>query len=271
MGLGCSNKINIGKIRPQLRAESSPKFLAWLVGRSNTGQTQNFVTALVLGWLFTKHAQNPVTLNAAGRGEGGKSVSLLTAHSLYPLLIPKSSWSWWLCKSFSVGSLPFSDCFSDISHPSHVSLSSSGPVGLGLLGEDGQNGLCLHTVLRDHAGNHPLHLLSFLLPPPSTFPALVQKQAPGPSPFALAKTLAGCLHLAVRRPSCPHHWVPVLLCQVFQAVTPTVSPTSAHAGTVQPLQNTQSAALASTSLMGLYPAAGKTISLLCSSFLLPSW
>lgn len=270
MGLGCSNKINIGKIRPQLRAESSLKFLAWLVGRSNTGQTQNFVTALVLGWLFTKHAQNPVTLNAAGRGEGGRVFLCwqLTA------FIPSSSQNLLGhgdSKSFSVGSLPFSDCFSDISHPSHVSLSSSGPVGLGLLGEDGQNGLCLHTVLRDHAGNHPLHLLSLLLPPPSPFPALVQKQAPGPSPFALAKTLAGCLHLAVRTPSCPHHWVPVLLCQVFQAVTPTVSPTSAHAGTVQPLQNTQSAALASTSLMGLYPAAGKTISLLCSSFLLPSW
>lgn len=33
----------------------------------------------------------------------------------------------------------------------------------------------------------------------------------------------------------------------------------------------QSATLTSTSLKGLYPAAGKTISLLCSSFLLPSW
>lgn len=117
--------------------------------------------------------------------------------------------------------MPFSDCFSDISHPSHVSLSFSGLVGLGSLGDGGQNGLCLLKVPRDCAANYPLHLLSFLLPPSSTFPALVQKRAPRPSPFALTKTLAGLL--TIWTPSCQHHRVLALLCRVFRAATPTVS------------------------------------------------
>lgn len=163
---------------------------------------------------------------------GGMKVGMLSAPGIYSLLIPKTFWSWWLCKPFCGGSLPFSDCFSDISHSSHIWPSSSGLVGLGLLEDGMQNGLCLGKVPRDHAANHPLHLLSFVLPPPSAFHALVQKKAPGPSSFALAKTLAGCLHLALWGPFCLQCQVLALLCWVFRTGLPQFE-------LCQPLQNTQ--------------------------------
>lgn len=227
----------------------------------------------LLCWLFTECAQSPVTLNAAGRGEGGKSVSSLSAPGIHPLLISKTSWSWWLCKPFCGGSLCFSDCFSDVSHPSYVCLSSSGLVGLGLIEDDEQNGLCLGKVPRDHAANHPLHLLRLLLPPPSAFSALVQNQAPGPSSFALAKTLAGCLRLAIWRPFCLHCQVPALLCRVFWTGLPQFQLFQLMEEEDFSLCKTPkwSMALAPIGLTGQYPAASKAISLLCVSFLLPFW
>lgn len=89
MGLGCRNKVNIGKIRPQLQAERSPRFLAWLVERSNTKCCHCFGPGLIIYKTCTL-----ITPNAAGRGEGGKSVSSLTAPGPYPLLITETSWPW---------------------------------------------------------------------------------------------------------------------------------------------------------------------------------
>lgn len=98
-----------------------------------------------------------------------------------------------------------------------------------MLGGDRQCHLCLHRVLVDQAENHAIHLLSFFLPPSSAFPTSVLEQAAEPFPFALR------LHLTIWRPSCSHRWVLALPCCVFQAF----SAISAHAGTFQPLQNTQ--------------------------------
>lgn len=44
-----------------------------------------------LGWLFTIGVQSPIGLTVASVGEGENWVSYLTAHGLYPFLIPKSS------------------------------------------------------------------------------------------------------------------------------------------------------------------------------------
>lgn len=199
------NKVNKGKIRLWLWSVSSPRFLAWLV----RNLPQNIV-CFGSGLVIYKRCTKPHSSECCWCEWRWEECFL--ADSSWPLSLsrPKNFWSLWLCKPFSYGSLPFSDCFSDISHPSHVSLYSSELVGWILLGGDGWCHLCWHRILMDQAENYAVHLLRFLLPPSSAF-STVLEQGPEPCGFAL------CLHLTVWRPCCSHLWVLALPCWVFQS------------------------------------------------------
>lgn len=206
----------------------SSRFMDWMVQTNNTqgahGETGE-ATVFSDCWSFQR--VHPLWLQGWGDIKNGKKKAQLD-------FLPKTH------NDSSGSPEPFSDCFSDISHPSHVSLSSSGPVGWGLLGGDGQCHLCLHRVFMDQAENHAIHLLSFLLPPSSGFSTLVLEQAPEPSPFAL------CLHLTIWRPFCSHHQVLALPCWVLQAAFQLFQLMQEHFNLCKTLR--QSTALESTSL-----------------------
>lgn len=250
------NKVNRGKIGLWLWSVSYPRFLACIVRRSNTKCYPWFGPGLVI----YKRCTKPHCSECCWCGwRWEECFYLLTAHGLYPFLIPKTFWSWWLSKPFSAGSLPFSDCCSDISHPSHVSLSSSGQWGevcLEVIGSvtsayTGCSWTRLKTMLFIcSAFSCLLHLLSLprcwnrLL---NLFPLLSVCIWPYGDPPAHTDGSWLCLAVCVKQ-----------LFSYFSSCR-NISASAKHSNKAWLLHPPA------------YPVAGKTVPSFCGSFLLPFW
>lgn len=163
MGLGWRNKVNIGKIRPRLWAESSLGFLRF----GKMCLTQN------VPWTWADYLRNVQKAPLLWKLLVGLKVRRVLLCWQLPAFI-LSTCQKLLSHVDSINSSPLVPCLSltaSMTFSTLLMYFCPLPGGPHYLGDDGQTGYCLHKVARKHVAKHPLRVLILCMPPPSTFSA----------------------------------------------------------------------------------------------------